>query len=63
MAPRPHHPGVNLRLRWWALALPAAAFAALLTLLVSAGDAGAAASGERQPMSRVIEHIHATLTP
>ncbi|MEE4541375.1 hypothetical protein V2S66_05265 [Streptomyces sp. V4-01] len=34
--------GVQTRLPWWAVALPAAAFAALLTL-ISAGSAGAAA--------------------
>ncbi|MER6151055.1 hypothetical protein [Streptomyces hirsutus] len=49
MAARTHtrpHPaprgGVDLRLPWWALALPALAFVALLTLLLNPADAHAA---------------------
>ncbi|MEU2601822.1 hypothetical protein ABZ678_20010 [Streptomyces hirsutus] len=42
---RPHpapRGGVDLRLPWWALALPALAFVALLTLLLNPADAHAA---------------------
>ncbi|MEF9902931.1 hypothetical protein [Streptomyces sp. P9-A2] len=34
--------GVDIRLPWWALALPALAFVALLTLLLNPADAHAA---------------------
>lgn len=43
--PRPHpaRPGsVDVRLPWWALALPALAFVALLTLILNPSDAHAA---------------------
>ncbi|MDT0437816.1 MULTISPECIES: hypothetical protein [Streptomyces] len=42
-----HHPadrgGVDIRLPWWALALPALAFVALLALMLNPTDAQAAA--------------------
>ncbi|WP_055690100.1 hypothetical protein [Streptomyces prasinus] len=41
---RPHpapRGGVDIRLPWWALALPALAFVALLTLLLNPADAHA----------------------
>ncbi len=63
MGDRPHRSGMDIRLRWWAVALPAVAFASLLVLLVSGGDADAATSGGQQPVSRLVERIHATLTP
>ncbi|MDT0444802.1 hypothetical protein [Streptomyces johnsoniae] len=63
MAARPHRSGMDVRLRWWAVALPAAAFAALLMLLVSGGDADAATPDERQPVGRLIQHIHDSLMP
>ncbi|MEU9241779.1 hypothetical protein [Streptomyces shenzhenensis] len=41
-----HHPAtpgsVGIRLPWWALALPALAFVALLTLILNPADAHAA---------------------
>ncbi|MEW1612047.1 MULTISPECIES: hypothetical protein [unclassified Streptomyces] len=49
--PRPHRPApsrgpaadrVEIRLPWWAVALPAVAFAALLLMIVSPGQAQAA---------------------
>ncbi|QKV95696.1 hypothetical protein HUT19_31395 [Streptomyces sp. NA02950] len=49
MSPRSHprpvppaHSGVEIRLPWWAIALPAIAFAALLLLLTGSADAHAA---------------------
>ncbi|MGW3682005.1 hypothetical protein [Streptomyces prasinus] len=42
---RPHptpRGGVDIRLPWWALALPALAFVALLTLLLNPAEAHAA---------------------
>ncbi|MBL1102564.1 hypothetical protein JK363_39410 [Streptomyces sp. 205] len=38
----PVHSGVEIRLPWWAIALPAIAFAALLLLLAGPTDAHAA---------------------
>lgn len=41
--PHPAPPGgVDIRLPWWALALPALAFVTLLTLLLNPADAHAA---------------------
>ncbi|KOG83225.1 MULTISPECIES: hypothetical protein [Streptomyces] len=48
--PAPTHPkspgppagGVSIRLPWWAVALPAAAFAVLLTMILSPAQAHAA---------------------
>ncbi|MEV6116711.1 hypothetical protein AB0L59_30625 [Streptomyces sp. NPDC052109] len=45
--PRPHPAtpgGVDIRLPWWALALPALAFVALLALILNPSDAHAASS-------------------
>jgi hypothetical protein len=42
---RPHRPaadGAETRLPWWAVALPAVAFAALLLMILSPGQARAA---------------------
>ncbi|MBT2490079.1 hypothetical protein J7E96_16440 [Streptomyces sp. ISL-96] len=44
---RPHtpvagHSAVDIRLRWWAVALPALAFAVLLLLIAGPGEAHAA---------------------
>ncbi|MFD1272148.1 hypothetical protein ACFQ51_10095 [Streptomyces kaempferi] len=52
--PRPHPvtPGrVEIRLPWWAVALPALAFATLLLLLLNPADAHAAAATPRSPTS------------
>ncbi|WP_432139982.1 hypothetical protein [Streptomyces sp. bgisy154] len=38
--------GVGTRLPWWALALPAAGFVALLALILNPADAHAATAGE-----------------
>ncbi|MBB5933723.1 hypothetical protein [Streptomyces zagrosensis] len=40
-----HRDGVEVQLPWWAIALPAVVFAALLLLLFSPSDAHAAQSG------------------
>ena len=41
--PRPAHPGgVDIRLPWWALALPALAFVTLLALILDPSNAHAA---------------------
>jgi hypothetical protein len=52
---------VEIRLPWWALALPATAFVALLSLIAGPGEAGAAGGGE-QPVSQVVQEIHQVLT-
>ncbi|MFJ2027569.1 hypothetical protein ACIODW_27680 [Streptomyces sp. NPDC087897] len=41
-SPRPAVAGVGIRLPWWALALPAVAFVALLAMILSPGQAHAA---------------------
>lgn len=47
--------GPDLRLRWWAVALPAVAFAALLALLLTGTEAGAA--GQRQPIADLTGYV------
>ncbi|RKN42479.1 hypothetical protein [Streptomyces hoynatensis] len=54
-------PGPDFRLRWWALALPAVAFAALLMLLV--GSTGAEASAQPLPVTRLVDHLRDALLP
>ncbi|MGP3972020.1 hypothetical protein [Streptomyces sp. 6N223] len=44
----------EIRLRWWAVLLPAAVFAALLTLLVAGTNANAGAVGQRQPVTQPV---------
>ncbi|MEV4429233.1 hypothetical protein ACN9M0_07620 [Streptomyces sp. R-07] len=63
----PTHPGirttttgVDTRLPWWALALPAAAFLALLVLM--AGSGGARAATGDLAVGRVLEHLWQTLS-
>lgn len=41
-SPRPASAGVEVRLPWWAIALPSVAFAALLLMIVGSGQAHAA---------------------
>ncbi|WP_175408730.1 hypothetical protein [Streptomyces sp. TRM64462] len=53
--------GVDVRLPWWALALPVAAFAALFVLLAGPADAARATGGE-PAVGRVLEQIQHTLT-
>ncbi|GAA3885565.1 hypothetical protein [Streptomyces sedi] len=50
----------EMRLRWWAVALPIASFAALLALLASAQDSTAATVGT-DPVSQLFEYVHASL--
>ncbi|MFI6062740.1 hypothetical protein [Streptomyces sp. NPDC051286] len=41
-SPRPASAGVEVRLPWWAIALPSVAFAVLLLMMVGSGQAHAA---------------------
>ena len=59
MSARVDRSGMEIRLRWWALALPAAAFGALSLLLVAAPQADAAE--QPLPMTQLIDHMHAWL--
>ncbi|MGW8768819.1 hypothetical protein ACWGN5_40840 [Streptomyces sp. NPDC055815] len=63
----PTHPGirttttgVDTRLPWWALALPAAAFLALLVLMTGSGETGATLGDPA--VGRVLEHVWQTLS-
>ncbi|MEU2064938.1 hypothetical protein [Streptomyces sp. NPDC013455] len=59
---RPHPAttgGVDIRLPWWALALPALAFAALLALILHPSDAQAA-SGD-PAIARLLERAQQLL--
>ncbi|MCG7524653.1 hypothetical protein MHW47_09410 [Streptomyces sp. OfavH-34-F] len=61
--PRPTHPassGADVRLPWWAVALPALAFAALLLLIAGPGQAQAA-TGE-SATGQLLRHLLALLT-
>ncbi|MGR8011341.1 hypothetical protein [Streptomyces hypolithicus] len=63
--PRSHHPvtgtsGVGIRLPWWAVALPALAFVALLLLIVGPGQAHAAQDGTGA--AYLVERIQQTLS-
>lgn len=61
--PRPHPAttgGVGTRLPWWALALPALGFIALLTLIPNPSEARAA-SGD-PALARLLEHVQQLLT-
>ncbi|GAA4925289.1 hypothetical protein ACFPM3_30745 [Streptomyces coeruleoprunus] len=58
--PAPAHPArLDVRLPWWALALPAAAFACLLLLITGSGEARADAGDPA--VGRVLEQIRHTL--
>lgn len=50
---------VEIRLPWWAIALPAIAFAALLLLMTGSGQANAAAGDPG--VGRVVQQIQQTL--
>ncbi|MGW5865680.1 hypothetical protein ACWFRJ_26255 [Streptomyces sp. NPDC055239] len=50
---------VEIQLPWWAIALPAIAFAALLLLMLNPADAHAAGSG--QVVTHVLERIQETV--
>ncbi|MFD3922988.1 hypothetical protein [Streptomyces sp. NPDC058595] len=59
---RSHSPSpdtVEIRLPWWAIALPAIAFAALLLLMAGPGQANAAAGDPG--VGRVVHQIQQTL--
>lgn len=55
----PAHPatsgGVDIRLPWWAIALPALAFVALLLLILNPADASAA--GSDPAITHLLERI------
>ncbi|MGA6153141.1 hypothetical protein ACPEIC_07385 [Stenotrophomonas sp. NPDC087984] len=51
--------GRDVRLPWWAVALPTVAFAALL-LLLTGPTAAHAESGVSGPVSQVVELVHRT---
>ncbi len=52
--------GVDIQLPWWAIALPAVAFAALLLLILNPADAHAASS--EPAVTHLIEHIQALIS-
>ncbi|WP_405800289.1 hypothetical protein [Streptomyces sp. NBC_01506] len=56
---RPSPDTVEIRLPWWAVALPAIAFAALLLLMTGSGQANAAAGDPG--VGRVVQQIQQTL--
>ena len=51
--------GVEIRLPWWAIALPVLAFAVLFVLMTESGGAHAAVGDPS--VSRILEQIHLTL--
>jgi hypothetical protein len=55
----PAHGGMDVRLPWWAVALPALAFVALLLLLTGPSDAHAASGSGA--LSQVLELLRQTL--
>ncbi|MER6119266.1 hypothetical protein E6R60_32435 [Streptomyces sp. A0642] len=57
---RPDAAGVEVRLPWWAVALPAVAFGALLLLIAGPGQAHAATGDPA--VSRLLERIVELLT-
>lgn len=57
---RPDSGGVEIRLPWWAVALPAVAFGALLLLIVGPGEAQAATGDPA--VGRLLERIVDLLT-
>ncbi|MDT0321535.1 MULTISPECIES: hypothetical protein [unclassified Streptomyces] len=59
MSARVDRSGMEIRLRWWALVLPAAAFGALLLLLVAGPQADAAE--QPMPVTQLIDHVQAWL--
>ncbi|MEU8676417.1 hypothetical protein [Streptomyces sp. NPDC048560] len=56
----PPSDGIEVRLPWWAVALPALAFAALLLLIVGPGEARAATGDPA--LGRLLAHIMALLS-
>ncbi|WP_059009500.1 hypothetical protein [Streptomyces specialis] len=60
MAARTPRSATEIRVRWWILALPAIAFAALLTLQFS--GTGTHAASDRQPVTELVDHVWRTWT-
>lgn len=58
---RPVRGSTEIRLPWWAIALPAVAFAALLLLMTGTGQAEAAAGDPA--VGRILAHLFQLLTP
>ncbi|MFI5758448.1 hypothetical protein [Streptomyces sp. NPDC051569] len=61
--PRGSSDSVEIQLPWWAVALPAIAFAALLLLMAGSGPAHAAAGDPAgdPTVGRILEHLQLTL--
>ncbi|MEU2025398.1 hypothetical protein ABZ565_25105 [Streptomyces sp. NPDC016469] len=57
---RPEPSGVDVRLPWWAVVLPAVAFAALLLLVAGPGQAQAATGGSAA--GQLLRHLVELLT-
>ncbi|MFI5722501.1 hypothetical protein [Streptomyces cyaneofuscatus] len=60
-SPRPAADRVEIRLPWWAVALPAVAFAALLLMIMSPGQAQAATADPA--LGQLIERTLHLLAP
>ncbi|MGA4842810.1 hypothetical protein [Streptomyces sp. G45] len=61
-APRAEPAGVEIQLPWWAIALPAIAFAALLLLILNPADAHAATGGGEPFLAHVLDRIQSVLS-
>ncbi|MEV7423995.1 MULTISPECIES: hypothetical protein [unclassified Streptomyces] len=57
--PQVHSGGVDIRLPWWSIALPALAFGVLFLLMAGPGQAHAATGDPA--VGRILEHIQLTL--
>ncbi|MEI5099815.1 hypothetical protein RB200_16115 [Streptomyces sp. PmtG] len=58
-ADRAEQDAVEIQLPWWAIALPAVAFAALLLLILNPADAHAAGTGSEPVISHILERVKA----
>ncbi|WP_129838880.1 hypothetical protein [Streptomyces sp. RFCAC02] len=54
---RGQRPVPEIRLRWWALALPATVFAAFLALLLCGSGAQAAPTADWEPVAGALDHL------
>ncbi|MFE3326191.1 hypothetical protein [Streptomyces sp. NPDC059176] len=59
-SPTPAAGGVDVRLPWWAVALPVIAFAVLLVLVTGTGEVHAATGDPA--VGALLDRIHQTLT-
>ncbi|MFF4083189.1 hypothetical protein ACIO87_05795 [Streptomyces sp. NPDC087218] len=62
--PRTTHPAtgrIEVRLPWWAVALPAVAFTALMLLIIGTGDAQAATTDPA--IGRLLARVMALVSP